>query len=119
MSELLLTEDQERPLRNIALIAYAGLGISLVTALPTGLLAAVLLYVKQDDARGTWLESHFRWGLKVFWTGVISAFMAFIFGVTIIGIPVAILIAIVAWIWVAFAVVRGALALNDKKEIRW
>jgi len=31
------------------------------------IIAVIINYVKQGDARGTWLESHFRWQIRTFW----------------------------------------------------
>jgi uncharacterized membrane protein len=31
------------------------------------LVALVINYVKRDEARGTWLESHVRWQIRTFW----------------------------------------------------
>ena len=46
---------------------YAGgfiVGISVIVAI-------VLNYIKRDDVRGTWLESHFRWQMRTFWFGLL------------------------------------------------
>ena len=37
-----------------------------VWSLPS-ILAVVLNYAKRADARGTWVESHFRWQIRTFW----------------------------------------------------
>ena len=36
-------------------------------------IAVVLNYVKRSEARGTWLDSHFRWQLRTFWFGLLWA----------------------------------------------
>lgn len=86
-----------------------------VTAFLTGwpsLIAVVLNFVKRGEARGTWLESHFRWQLSTFWLAVFWVGLAFLFGITFIGIPVAIVIALVAGVWVLYRLARGWLRLN-------
>ena len=35
------------------------------------IIAVILNYVKRSEARGTWLESHFRWQIRTFWFGVL------------------------------------------------
>ena len=35
------------------------------------LIAVILNYVKRSEARGTWLESHFRWQIRTFWFGLL------------------------------------------------
>ena len=34
-------------------------------------IAVILNYIKQSEARGTWLESHFRWQIRTFWFGLL------------------------------------------------
>ena len=31
------------------------------------IIAVILNYLKRREARGTWLESHFRWQIRTFW----------------------------------------------------
>src|SRR3954469_3787296 len=35
------------------------------------IIAVILNYAKRGDARGTWLESHFRWQIRTFWFGLL------------------------------------------------
>ena len=35
------------------------------------IIAVILNYVKRGEARGTWLESHFRWQIRTFWWGLL------------------------------------------------
>ena len=37
----------------------------------TWIVAVIVNYVKLDDARGTWVESHFRWQIRTFWFGLL------------------------------------------------
>src|SRR5688500_17240940 len=37
------------------------------------IIAVILNYVKRNDARGTWLESHFTWQIRTFWFAVVWA----------------------------------------------
>ena len=32
-----------------------------------GIAGLIVAYVKRDDARGTWVASHFRWLIRTFW----------------------------------------------------
>ena len=83
------------------------------------IIAVILNYVKRSDVRGTWLESHFRWQIRTFWFGLLWVCLFFVFGVMTLGI-----IFLVAWIplglvaiWFVYRVVRGWLALNDRKPM--
>jgi uncharacterized membrane protein len=55
------------------------------------ILAVLLNYVKRDEARGIWLESHFRSQIRTFW-----------FALRWAGL-VAAISAVVAIVWVGFA----------------
>ena len=77
--------------------------------------AFVLDLVKRDDARGTWQESHFSWRIRsVLWAGVLY----------VVTIPLWLLFVIPGWIawiaisiWFLYRVVRGWVALNDRKPM--
>ena len=93
---------------------------AVVTAFLTGwpsILAIILNYAKIGDARGTYLESHFRWQLRTFWWAVAWVLTAIVLLVTIIGIPIAWLIFVVTGVWVLYRIGRGWLALNDGRPI--
>jgi uncharacterized membrane protein len=81
------------------------------------LVAIIINYVKQDEARGTWLESHFRWQIRTFWFALLWCLIAGLFFLTLIGIPIAWFIMIGAGLWVIYRVVRGWLALRERKPL--
>ena len=35
------------------------------------IIAVILNYVQRKDARGTWLESHYRWQIRTFWLALL------------------------------------------------
>ena len=83
------------------------------------LIAVILNYVKRGDARGTWLESHFRWQIRTFWFGLLWAALCSLFVVLTLGIGL-----IVVWIplgflaiWFIYRVVRGWMALRDRRPM--
>ncbi len=89
----------------------------IVTAFLTGwpsLLAVVLNYIKRSEARGTYLESHFRWQIRTFWFALLWVVVAGLLMLTLIGIPLAIAVVSIAGLWVLYRVARGWLRLNDK-----
>lgn len=92
----------------------------IVTAFITGwpsLIAVVLSYVKRGEARGTFLESHFRWQIRTFWFALLWLLLSGVLAITLIGIPVALLLAGGAGLWVLYRVVRGWISLNDQKPM--
>ncbi|MEO6148073.1 MAG: hypothetical protein ABIT70_13740 [Sulfuriferula sp.] len=89
----------------------------IVTAFLTGwpsILAVILNYIKRGEARGTYLESHFRWQIRTFWFALLWVVVAWLLVFTLIGIPLAIVLVSIAGLWVLYRVVRGWLRLNDK-----
>jgi uncharacterized membrane protein len=92
----------------------------IVTAFVFGLpsiVAVILNYVKRAEARGTFLESHFRWQIRTFWFTLLwCAFGGLLFA-TIIGAILAIPLFLAVGLWVIYRVVRGWLALKDGRPL--
>ena len=92
----------------------------IVTAFVFGLpsiVAVVLNYLKRAEARGTFLESHFRWQIRTFWFTLLWCVIGGLLIATVIGAPFAILLFIAVGVWVIYRVVRGWLALKDGKPL--
>ena len=83
------------------------------------IIAIILNYVKRGAARGTWLDSHFRWQMRTFWFGLlwVTLCVLFVVGTLGIGILVAWIPAIVITVWFIYRVVRGWMALRDRKPM--
>ena len=81
------------------------------------ILAVILNYVRRDDVRGTWLESHFRWQIRTFWYAFAWAAAGMAAFVTIVLIPVAVAIWFALAIWVVYRVVRGWLNLREGRSV--
>ncbi len=114
-----------------------------VFGLPS-IIAVFMNYARRDRVRGSWLESHFDWQLRTFWTAVILGLALFCialllsaFGlVSLLSMPLTgpagavgagagfggawvamTLGAILAGVWILYRVVRGWLALRDGKAM--
>lgn len=81
------------------------------------ILAVIISYIKRGDARGTYLESHFRWQIRTFWAVLVWCVVGGIFFITLIGIPVALGIFFAAGIWAIYRIARGWLALKEGKPM--
>ena len=117
------TVQRDDSLRTIGHISYALHAIGAIGAVLPGVQASIVLLlaafildlVKKDDARGTWQESHFRWRIRsVLWAGVLY----------VVTIPLWLLFLIPGWIawaiisiWFLYRVIRGWLALNDRRPM--
>lgn len=89
----------------------------IVTAFLTGwpsILAVILNYIKRNEASGTYLESHFRWQIRTFWFALLWVLVGWMLVFTLVGIPLAFMLAMGVGIWVLYRVARGWLTLNDK-----
>lgn len=92
----------------------------ILTAFLTGwpsILAVILNYAKRGDVAGTFLESHFRWQIRTFWFALLWVGVAWMFAITFIGIPVAVVVAVIAGLWVLYRIVRGWLALVSERAM--
>ena len=104
-------EDLRR-LKNITMVIYVLQAVSFLFIF-TFVIAVMINYIKQDDVRGTWLASHFRWQIRTFWfslpwflLGVLT--YVFIIGWIIIG---------VVSLWVIYRLLKGGLNLYDGKSM--
>ena len=79
----------------------------------TYIVAVIINYVKKDDAKGTWLESHFRWQIRTFWFSILWSTLGFITASIVIGY----LLLMANAVWIIYRIVKGWLHLNDKKEM--
>ena len=77
----------------------------------------ILNYWNQDAVRGTWLESHFRWQIRTFWFAVMWVAVAVLLMLTVIGAPFALLLILIAGLWILYRVVRGWWALLQRTTL--
>ena len=83
------------------------------------IIAVILNYVKRSDARGTWLESHFRWQIRTFWFGLLWVTLCVLFVVATLGIGI-----LIAWLplgvvglWFIYRIGFGWLRLKDRRPM--
>ena len=86
------------------------------------IIAVIIGYVKRDDARGTWLESHFAWAIRTFWIALAIAVV-----VGLVGLPLVLLFGLgfVVWavglavlgLWAIYRIARGWLRLNEGRPM--
>ena len=83
------------------------------------IIAVILNYLKRSEARGTWLESHFRWQIRTFWFGLLWVSLCVAFIIVTLGIGI-----LVAWVpmvlvggWFVYRIVRGWVALWSRRPM--
>jgi len=122
-SMVVLNGATESSLRSVGHISYALHAIVAVGAVLPGAQGSVLLLLvafaldlyKRGDARGSWQESHFRWRIRsVLFSAIAYALTA----------PLWLLLIAPGWIawgvislWFLYRVLRGWLALNDRRAM--
>ena len=100
----------------IGLTTWHTIILSFVGGLPS-IVAVIMNYARRSAARGTYLESHFRWQLRTFWYAVLWVCAIVLSVITIIGIPIALLGALALAVWIIYRIARGWLALRDKRAM--
>jgi uncharacterized membrane protein len=81
------------------------------------IIAVIINYVKRDEVRGTWLDSHFSWQLRTFWYSLLWLFVIFLLFITLVGIPLAVAVGVGVGIWIVYRIVRGWMALNQGRPL--
>jgi uncharacterized membrane protein len=85
------------------------------------IVAVIMNYARQSDARGTFLESHFSWQIRTFWFALLWSLIVWALSLPLMFVIVGFAtlpggLALVG-IWVIYRVVRGWLALRDGRTV--
>lgn len=83
------------------------------------IIAVILNYIKRSEARGTWLESHFRWQIRTFWFGLLwislcGALIIATFGIGLLfmWLPIGLV-----GFWFVYRIIRGWVTLSDRRQM--
>ncbi|MBK8062818.1 MAG: hypothetical protein IPK29_01050 [Betaproteobacteria bacterium] len=106
------TDPKADSLKTLTTVVYALQAASFVLGI-TAIIAVVLNYVKRDDVRGTWLESHFRWQIRTFWFGMLWGAIGAVLMLVIVGW----FVLVADGIWIIYRIVKGWLDLYDGKPM--
>jgi uncharacterized membrane protein len=93
---------------------------SFVFGIPS-IVAVIMNYARQAEARGTYLESHFSWQIRTFWFAVL-------WGLIIFGVSLVLMLILIGFVtlpaglallgvWVIYRVIRGWLALRERRPV--
>jgi uncharacterized membrane protein len=107
--------QSEDRLRTWAQIVYACYALWLATGGLSGVVGAVIAFLKVGDARGTYVESHFRDQIRVFFWGLVLSCIAGLLLITIIGIPFSWILFVGIWIWTLVKVISGWIRLSERR----
>lgn len=106
------SEQELSALKTVVMVVYGLQALSFFFGF-TALVGLIINYVKRDDARGTWLESHFTWQIRSFWWAVLWL----VVGSVLVIVGVGILILLGVWVWMIYRVVKGWLRLIEGRVV--
>jgi uncharacterized membrane protein len=110
-----MTENTQQDIanKNITQIIYGLYAASIIVGV-TYFVGIVLNYVKRDDVRGTWLESHFTWQIRTFWYSLLWFLIGF---PLMFALGLGFVVWVVAGIWFIYRIVKGWLRLSEGKAM--
>jgi uncharacterized membrane protein len=89
---------------------------SFVGGVPS-IVAVILNYAKRGEARGTWVESHYRWQIRTFWFALAWLLLGLLLFATLIGIPVSVALLVGVTLWLIYRIARGWLRLRERRAM--
>lgn len=79
----------------------------------TAILGVIINYIKYDDVKGSWLESHFQWQKNTFWYGLLWV----VLGTLTTGILIGWVVLFATSIWLIYRIAKGWIYLVDGKQM--
>jgi len=98
--------------KTVTVLVYALQAASFAVGI-TLIIGVILNYIKREDVRGTWLESHFRWQIRTFWYSVLWTVIGVLTAIVLIGYAVLFANAI----WVIYRIIKGWIRLSEGMEM--
>ncbi len=89
---------------------------SFVGSVPS-IIAVILNYVKRGDARGTWVDSHYRWQIRTFWFALLWFVIGWVLIFTVVGVVVGVPLLAALTVWLIYRIARGWLRLRDRRPM--
>jgi len=104
--------EKEEASKTITMVVYLLQALSFITGI-TAIAGIIINYVKYDDVRGTWLETHFRWQIRTFWFALLWSVIGAITFFFVVGM----IILFLNVVWVIYRIVKGWLRLVENKPM--
>lgn len=99
-------------LKTVATVVYVLQAIAYFVGI-TAVVGVIIAHIKIGDARGTWVESHFRWQIRTFWYSVLWG----IVGAILVAVLIGYLVLLGVLVWNIYRVAKGWLRLVDGKAM--
>jgi len=114
MSQQIILENNVNQAKTLAWWLYLIHGASFLFSLGAfSFIPLIINYLKRGETAGTFVYSHHSWQIRSFWWYVAWVVVGAILWVTLIGIPAAIVVWGIAWLWKAYRLLRGFIDLNS------
>ncbi|HEY0588627.1 MAG TPA: DUF4870 domain-containing protein [Pseudoduganella sp.] len=118
MAQELVYDSQTQSAKDWAFWLYLGHGLSVFFTLgAASFIPLILNYIKRDDSAGTFVHSHHGWMIRSFWWYLVWMAVGWALFITLLGIPLAWLIWVGAWLWKIYRLIRGITALNSNAPV--
>ena len=98
--------------KNLATIVYALQAGSFLVGV-TYFAGVIVNYMKRDEVRGTWVESHFLWQIRTFWFSILWGLI----GVITMFFMIGHVILFADMLWVVYRIVYGWIKLSEGKPV--
>ena len=88
----------------------------IVTAFLTGwpsIIAVIINYVKRNEVRGSFLDSHFSWQIRTFWWSLLWLAIGGVLTLVLVGWVILGL----TGLWILYRIIRGWLAVMSRKAM--
>jgi len=112
-SEAKIDEEKLRTLHNYALAVYALYLAGFLVGGLTTIVGFILALIKGPEAKGTYLESHFRLQVRTFLWALLWGVVGLI--LSLVGVGIVVLF--VAGVWVLYMWIKGLIRLLDKQPV--
>ncbi|MDB5772303.1 MAG: hypothetical protein V7606_3983 [Burkholderiales bacterium] len=118
MAQELVFDTKVQSAKSLAFWLYIFHGLSFVLSLGAfSWIPLIINYIKRDDAAGTFIYSHHSWQIRSFWWYLFWMVLGGVLYFTFIGIPLALAIWGIAWVWKAYRLIKGMIYLNENKPM--
>lgn len=118
MPQQLVLDRQLDSAKNLAWWMYVAHAACLLFSLGAlSVLPLILNYVQRPATTGSFVHSHHGWMIRSFWCYLALIVLGGLLFATIIGIPLAWLVWVGAWMWKAYRLVKGISALNRNEAM--
>jgi uncharacterized membrane protein len=118
MNQAIIFDEKLNTLKNLAWFLYLFHAASLIFSLGAfSWIPLIISYLKRPEAAGTFVYSHHTWQIRSFFWYLFWMLVGLALFITIIGIPLAWMIWVGAWLWKAYRLLKGFMDLNANKPM--